>query len=104
MLSYIDGIEAPDYIKDAIKYVGRTCLIAASISKLLKSCARTPASGLPTSLKATVLSIAGPGSGKTKTLTTKLARILSEDVQEPRGVALHHVQQWSARANLNSGF
>ncbi|CUX79880.1 DNA helicase-2 / ATP-dependent DNA helicase PcrA [Roseibaca calidilacus] len=31
--------------------------------------------------------IAGPGSGKTKTLTTKLARILSEDVQEPRGVA-----------------
>lgn len=31
--------------------------------------------------------IAGPGSGKTKTLTTKLARVLSEDVQEPRGVA-----------------
>lgn len=31
--------------------------------------------------------IAGPGSGKTKTLTIKLARMLSEDVQEPRGVA-----------------
>ena len=31
--------------------------------------------------------IAGPGSGKTKTLTVKLARMLSEDVQEPRGVA-----------------
>lgn len=31
--------------------------------------------------------IAGPGSGKTKTLTIKLARILSEDVYEPRGVA-----------------
>ncbi|WP_273207000.1 ATP-dependent helicase [Marinobacter subterrani] len=31
--------------------------------------------------------IAGPGSGKTKTLTTKLARILAEDVKEPRGVA-----------------
>ena len=31
--------------------------------------------------------LAGPGSGKTKTLTVKLARILSEDVQEPRGVA-----------------
>ena len=30
---------------------------------------------------------AGPGSGKTKTLTIKLARILSEDVREPRGVA-----------------
>ncbi len=31
--------------------------------------------------------LAGPGSGKTKTLTIKLARLLSEDVQEPRGVA-----------------
>lgn len=31
--------------------------------------------------------LAGPGSGKTKTLTIKLARILSEDVDEPRGVA-----------------
>ncbi|WP_081640586.1 UvrD-helicase domain-containing protein [Desulfovibrio desulfuricans] len=31
--------------------------------------------------------IAGPGSGKTKVLTTKLARILAEDVREPRSVA-----------------
>lgn len=31
--------------------------------------------------------LAGPGSGKTKVLTTKLARILHEDVQNPRGVA-----------------
>lgn len=31
--------------------------------------------------------IAGPGSGKTKTLTLKLARILAEDVEPPRGVA-----------------
>lgn len=31
--------------------------------------------------------LAGPGSGKTKTLTTKLARILAEDVKEPRGIA-----------------
>ena len=31
--------------------------------------------------------MAGPGSGKTKTLTIKMARILNEDVQEPRGVA-----------------
>ena len=31
--------------------------------------------------------LAGPGSGKTKTLTIKLARILAEDVPEPRGVA-----------------
>ena len=31
--------------------------------------------------------LAGPGSGKTKTLILKLARILAEDVQAPRGVA-----------------
>ena len=31
--------------------------------------------------------LAGPGSGKTKTLTTAMARALVEDVVEPRGVA-----------------
>lgn len=31
--------------------------------------------------------LAGPGSGKTKILTLKLARMLMEDVQPPRGVA-----------------
>src|SRR5262245_33052996 len=31
--------------------------------------------------------LAGPGSGKTKTLVTKVARMLHEDVREPRGVA-----------------
>lgn len=31
--------------------------------------------------------LAGPGSGKTKVLTTKLARMLHEDVTAPRGVA-----------------
>lgn len=31
--------------------------------------------------------LAGPGSGKTKTLTVKLARMLNEDVAEPRGIA-----------------
>ncbi|WP_319567945.1 ATP-dependent helicase [Cohaesibacter marisflavi] len=31
--------------------------------------------------------LAGPGSGKTKTLTVKLARMISEDVEDPRGIA-----------------
>jgi superfamily I DNA/RNA helicase len=31
--------------------------------------------------------LAGPGSGKTKVLTIKLARMLAEDVAEPRGIA-----------------
>lgn len=31
--------------------------------------------------------LAGPGSGKTKTLTIKLARMLAEDVKPPRGIA-----------------
>ncbi len=31
--------------------------------------------------------LAGPGSGKTKVLTTKLARIFYEDIEAPRGIA-----------------
>lgn len=31
--------------------------------------------------------LAGPGSGKTKTLTLKLARLLAEDIESPRGIA-----------------
>ena len=31
--------------------------------------------------------LAGPGSGKTKTLTVKLARMIAEDVHDPRGIA-----------------
>ena len=31
--------------------------------------------------------IAGPGSGKTKTLTTAMARALMDDITDPRGVA-----------------
>lgn len=31
--------------------------------------------------------LAGPGSGKTKTLTIKMARLLAEDVTPPRGIA-----------------
>lgn len=31
--------------------------------------------------------LAGPGSGKTKTLTIKLARMLADDVRDPRGIA-----------------
>jgi DNA helicase II / ATP-dependent DNA helicase PcrA len=31
--------------------------------------------------------LAGPGSGKTKTLTIKIARMLAEDVRYPRGIA-----------------
>lgn len=31
--------------------------------------------------------LAGPGSGKTKVLTVKMARTLAEDVDTPRGIA-----------------
>ncbi|MEP0323679.1 MULTISPECIES: ATP-dependent helicase [Alphaproteobacteria] len=41
--------------------------------------------------------LAGPGSGKTKTLVLKLARILAEDVDEPRGVACITYSQQCAR-------
>lgn len=41
--------------------------------------------------------LAGPGSGKTKTLVLKLARILAEDVHAPRGVACITYSQECAR-------
>ncbi|WP_338495396.1 ATP-dependent helicase [Pseudomonas sp. WP18] len=41
--------------------------------------------------------LAGPGSGKTKTLALKLARILAEDVQPPRGAACITYSQECAR-------
>lgn len=41
--------------------------------------------------------LAGPGSGKTKTLVLKLARILAEDVESPRGVACITYSQECAR-------
>ena len=41
--------------------------------------------------------LAGPGSGKTKTLVLKLARMLAEDVRAPRGVACITYSQECAR-------
>jgi DNA helicase II / ATP-dependent DNA helicase PcrA len=41
--------------------------------------------------------LAGPGSGKTKTLVLKLARMLAEDVQYPRGIACITYSQECAR-------
>ncbi|HDS1038042.1 TPA: ATP-dependent helicase [Stenotrophomonas maltophilia] len=41
--------------------------------------------------------LAGPGSGKTKTLVLKLARILAEDVRAPRGAACITFSQECAR-------
>jgi ATP-dependent DNA helicase UvrD/PcrA len=41
--------------------------------------------------------LAGPGSGKTKTLVLKLARILAEDVHAPRGAACITYSQECAR-------
>src|SRR5437867_2120745 len=54
--------------------------------------ASTEFAGNPGQLKAyesagNCVILAGPGSGKTKTLTTKLARMINEDVRPPRGVA-----------------
>jgi DNA helicase II / ATP-dependent DNA helicase PcrA len=42
--------------------------------------------------------LAGPGSGKTKTLVLKLARILAQDVEFPRGAACITYSQECARA------
>lgn len=49
--------------------------------------ARTTGKRLRTIRRATASSWRAPGSGKTRTLVLKLARILAEDVEPPRGVA-----------------
>jgi len=41
--------------------------------------------------------LAGPGSGKTKTLVLKLSRIMAEDVRAPRGAACITYSQECAR-------
>lgn len=45
--------------------------------------------------------LAGPGSGKTKTLTIKMARMLNEDISPPRGIACITYSRECARELVN---
>lgn len=47
--------------------------------------------------KGSCLVLAGPGSGKTRTLVTKIARMLAEDVRPPAGIACITYSNESAR-------
>jgi len=53
----------------------------------LKSLDKNKEQATAARMKTNTVVLAGPGSGKTKTLTTAMARTLAEDVEEPRGVA-----------------
>ncbi len=59
--------------------------------------ARNPAQQAAYDSRGHCVVLAGPGSGKTKTLVLKLARILAEDVQAPRGAACITYSQECAR-------
>ena len=72
---------------DAIEFLSRPCLTARYISEPQKTCVAIPANGKRTTRRVTAWYSRAPAAAKTKTLTIKLARILAEDVQEPRGVA-----------------
>jgi superfamily I DNA/RNA helicase len=61
----------------------RTLYLKAAVAELRKN----PGQWAAYESRGHCVVLAGPGSGKTKTLTVKLARLLAEDVEEPRGVA-----------------
>lgn len=59
----------------------------SALARALADLARNPEQTAAVHERGHCVVLAGPGSGKTKTLTTAMAYALSEDVVEPRGVA-----------------
>lgn len=57
------------------------------VNQAIASLAKNPEQYEAVHEKGHCVVLAGPGSGKTKTLTTAMARSLLEDVAEPRGIA-----------------
>lgn len=58
-----------------------------TLSRALAELASNPEQSAAVRERGHCVVLAGPGSGKTKTLTTAMARVLTEDVVDPRGVA-----------------
>lgn len=58
-----------------------------ALSRALVDLARNPEQSEAVRERGHCVVLAGPGSGKTKTLTTAMAQVLTEDVVDPRGVA-----------------
>lgn len=58
-----------------------------ALTEALAELDRNPEQGIAVRERGHCVVLAGPGSGKTKTLTTAMARALVQDVVDPRGVA-----------------
>lgn len=58
-----------------------------ALAEALAELDRNPEQGIAVRERGHCVVLAGPGSGKTKTLTTAMARALIQDVVDPRGVA-----------------
>ncbi len=58
-----------------------------ALTEALAELDRNPEQGIAVRERGHCVVLAGPGSGKTKTLTTAMARALIQDVVDPRGVA-----------------
>lgn len=58
-----------------------------ALTEALAELDRNPEQGVAVRERGHCVVLAGPGSGKTKTLTTAMARVLIQDVVDPRGVA-----------------
>lgn len=57
------------------------------LDRAISDLARNPEQARAVAERNNCIVLAGPGSGKTKTLTTAMARVLSEEIEEPQGVA-----------------
>lgn len=58
-----------------------------ALAEALAELSRNPEQSVAARERGHCVVLAGPGSGKTKTLTTAMARALAQDVVDPRGVA-----------------
>jgi len=80
--------QCPAYVTNAIEYVRARCARSTpAYRRVVEELRGNPGQLQAYNADRHCVVLAGPGSGKTKTLIVKIARLLIETVREPRGLA-----------------